>query len=236
MYGMARLIKQQLTDQVIEHLKNTIASGKYSMGAKLPPEPQLMEDLGVGRSTVREAIRVLAHNGMLEVRQGDGTYVRSLPAEGEPLTHRLRRARVREVQEVRRALELEIVRLAAERRGEKDLKRMLECLKKRHEAITRKDIHAALDADISFHCIVAEAAGNEVLADLYRAFALRLRGALLTLWDGMDSNPAETGELHQRLVEAIGARNAAQAMTATATLLDHHAEALSVIQNKMRGR
>jgi len=229
---MVRLIKQQLTDQVIEHLKSVIASGKYGMGSKLPAEPQLMEDLGVGRSTVREAIRVLAHNGMLEVRQGDGTYVRSLPAEGEPLTQRLRRAGVREVQEVRRALELEIVRLAAERRGEKDLKRIRECLKKRHEALKRKDIPAALDADISFHCAVAEAAGNEVLADLYRAFAISLRGALLTLWDGADSDPVVTGGLHQRLVEAIEARDAVQAMTATAALLDHHGEVLPMSHNK----
>ncbi len=73
-----------------------------------------MEELGVGRSTLREAVRVLAHNGILEVHQGDGTSVRSFPAAGEPLMIRLRRAQVREIQEVRRTLEIEIVRLAAD--------------------------------------------------------------------------------------------------------------------------
>ncbi|HAM50318.1 MAG TPA: hypothetical protein DCP92_06345 [Nitrospiraceae bacterium] len=85
-----RLIKKQLVDQVIEHLKNVIASGKYGIGAKLPTEPYLMEKLGVGRSTLREAVRVLAHNGMLEVRQGGGTYVSALPDDAEPFAHRLR--------------------------------------------------------------------------------------------------------------------------------------------------
>lgn len=124
MYSMTRLIKRQLTDQVIEHLEQGIISGRYGMGAKLPAEPQLMEELGVGRSTVREAIRMLAHNGILEVRQGDGTFVRTLPSAGEPLPRRLQRAKVREVHEVRLALELEVVRLAAKRRGKRDLGRI----------------------------------------------------------------------------------------------------------------
>src|SRR5271169_875714 len=119
---MGSLIRrQQLVEQVIEHLNNVISSGTYAIGAKLPAEPQLMEELGIGRSTLREAIRVLSHNGVLEVRQGDGTYVRALPDSGETLARRLRRARVREVQEVRKTLEIEIVRLAAERHKEEDL-------------------------------------------------------------------------------------------------------------------
>src|ERR1700690_3528049 len=119
-----QLIKRQLVDQVIEHLKAAIASSDYGMGAKLPAEPMLVKELGVGRSTLREAIRVLAYNGMLEVRQGDGTYIRALPANSEPLAYRLRRAKVREVQEVRRTLEFEIVRLAAERRRKRDLEQI----------------------------------------------------------------------------------------------------------------
>jgi DNA-binding FadR family transcriptional regulator len=220
-------MKQQLVDQVIEHLKSVIASGKYGIGAKLPAEHQLVEELGVGRSTLREAIRVLAYNGMLEVRQGDGTYVRALPADGEPLANRLRRARVGEIQEVRQALELEIVKLAAKRYRKKDLQQMRRHLKERHEALIQKDIPAVLDADISFHCAVAEASGNKVLADLYRTFELSLRGALETLWEGADSNPKVTEELHYRLVEAIAARDAAQAVTAASALLNRHSKSLS---------
>lgn len=221
-----QLMKRQLVDQVIEYLKTAIASGDYGMGAKLPAEPKLVEELGVGRSTLREAIRVLAYSGMLEVRQGDGTYVRALPANSEPLAYRLRRAKVREVLEVRRALEFEIVRLATERRRKKDLEQIRRHLKERHKALLRKDIPTALDADISFHCAIAGAAGNEVLADVYRTFALSLRKALETVWDGADTNPNDIEELHNQLLKAIEARDVTQAMSTITALLDRHNSAL----------
>jgi DNA-binding FadR family transcriptional regulator len=134
---------------------------------------------------------------------------------------------VRKVQEVRWALELEVVRLAAQRRWTKDLVRMRRHLKERRKALIRKDMAAALDADLSFHCAVAEAADNKVIADLYRTFALALRRALETLWDAMGSNPAETEQLHHQLVEAIAARDVLQAITTTAVLLDRHGKVSS---------
>ncbi len=227
---MSSLIRrQQLVEQVIEHLNNAISSGSYIIGAKLPAEPQLMEELGVGRSTIREAIRVLAHSGVLEVRQGDGTYVRALPASGEPLALRLRRARFRETQEVRRMLEIEIVRLAAERHREEDLHVIRGCLDLRQEALVRGDFTAALDADIKFHCAVAEATGNTVLSDLYRAFALNLREALATRWEVAESDPSGTEDmhgLHIRLLDAIAVYDTAEAVKTTITLLDRHDAAL----------
>jgi len=220
----------QLTGQVIEHLQSAISAGEYAIGTKLSAEPLLMKELGVGRSTLREAIRVLAHNGILEVRQGDGTYVRSLPSHREPLAQRLRRARIREVNEVRRTLELEIVRLAAERRDETDLERMRCFLKIRHDALTGNDAVTALDADISFHCAVADAAGNAVLADLYRTFAFTLREALAVLWDADDGKAAKTADLHNRLVAAIEARDASQAVATATAMLDIHGATLSVME------
>ena len=222
----------QLTGQVIEHLQRAISTGEYAIGAKLSAEPFLMKELGVGRSTLREAIRVLAHNGILEVRQGDGTYVRSLPSYREPLAQRLRRARSREVNEVRRTLELEIVRLAAQRRNEADLERMRCFLKTRHDALAGNDAAAALDADISFHCAVADAAGNAVLADLYRTFAFTLREALAVLWDAHDGSASGTADLHHRLVAAIEAHDASQAVATATAMLDMHGATLSVMEEE----
>lgn len=224
-------VKQsQLSDQVITHLQGAIAAGDYALGAKLPAEPLLMKELGVGRSTLREAIRVLAHNGILEVRQGDGTYVRALPPHGEPLAQRLRRARIREVNEVRRSLELEIVRLAAERRDDADLERMRGFLKIRHDALSANDAATALEADISFHCAAADAAGNAVLADLYRTFAFTLREALAVLWDADDDKASKTADLHNSLVVAIEARDPSRAVATATAMLDIHGAALSFME------
>jgi len=222
----------QLYGQVIEHLQGAIAAGHYALGAKLSAEPLLMKELGVGRSTLREAIRVLAHNGILEVRQGDGTYVRALPAYREPLAQRLRRARIREVDEVRKTLELEIVRLAAQRREETDLESMRGFLKLRHEALSAHNAAAALDADISFHCAVADAAGNAVLAELYRTFALTLREALAALWDADAGKAPKNAGLHARLLAAIEAHDAAQAVATATAMLDTHGATLASMEKE----
>src|SRR5581483_4829284 len=92
--------RQALVDQVLSYLQQQIASGTFPVGSKLPTEPELMAQLAVGRSTLREAMRVLAHMGLVDVRPGDGTYVRTPPPEAEPLGQRLQRAKVFEVYEV----------------------------------------------------------------------------------------------------------------------------------------
>ena len=223
--------RQQLVEQVIEHLSEAISSGAYNIGARLPAEPLLMEELGVGRSTLREAVRVLAHSGVLEVRQGNGTYVRAISASDEPLAQQLRRARLREVQEVRRSLEIEVVRLAARRRQDADIARIGECLNSRKEAAGRGDLAAALDADMAFHCAIAESGGNAVFTDLYRTFALTLREALAMQWESENSKPPETESLHVRLLDAIANRDEEAAVSITITLLDRH-EAADI---KIRG-
>src|SRR5690349_24962417 len=64
-----------LSDQVIATLRAQITSGEWAVGSRIPTEPVLVEQLGVARNTVREAVRALAHNGLLDIRQGSGTYV-----------------------------------------------------------------------------------------------------------------------------------------------------------------
>ena len=66
-----------LVDQVIAQMRELVSSGEWPLGDKIPPETELVTALGVGRNTVREAVRALSHAGLLEVRQGDGTFVRA---------------------------------------------------------------------------------------------------------------------------------------------------------------
>lgn len=213
------ITRRRLVEQVIEHLRQQIATGTYPIGSRLPPEPQLMAQIGVGRSTVREAIRALAHEGLLEVRQGDGTYVRAL-ATTEPLATRLRQAKVQEVHEVRRALELEVVALAAERRNDEDLAVIRQWLAVRSAALANGDIATALSADIELHCAIAHATHNPTLSDLYRIFAVTLRDALGVLWDA--AAPSSTDHSHADLVAAIAAGDAETAVAITRTILARH--------------
>ncbi|MCS6887096.1 MAG: FadR family transcriptional regulator [Chloroflexus sp.] len=221
------ITRQRLVEQVIEYLRQQLSAQAYPVGSRLPPEPQLMAQLGVGRSTVREAIRALAHEGLLEVRQGDGTYVRAA-AVAEPLAARLRQAKVNEVHEVRRALELEVVALAAERRADDDLAVIRQWLAARSAALANGDTATALHADIELHCAIARATHNPILSDLYRMFATTLRDALGVLWDA--AAPASDDRSHADLVAAIEAGDAAMAVAVTRQILARHDATLTAFR------
>src|SRR5690554_7581348 len=77
--------KGSLVETAIESLRQNIESGEWPVGTRLPVEAELSEALGISRNTIREAVRVLVHVGMLETRQGDGTYVRANRDAGETL-------------------------------------------------------------------------------------------------------------------------------------------------------
>lgn len=206
---------RKLVDQVIQQLQEKISLGELSPGDKIPTEPELMSMLGVGRSTIREAVRVLVKAGLLEVRQGDGTYVLNKSASLEPLESRLRRAAILEVYEVRRALELEIAKLAAQRRTEDDLARMRESLTRRREATRVDDYRGYVDNDLIFHIAVAAASKNSVLADLYQGFSNVLRDALEKLVSDRDLYINQIA-MHEQLLDAIERKDAQAAERWTA--------------------
>jgi GntR family transcriptional repressor for pyruvate dehydrogenase complex len=194
--------RQSLVNQVLNYLQQQIATGAFPVGSKLPAEAELMVQLAVGRSTLREAMRVLAHMGLVEVQPGDGTYVCTPPPEAEPLGQRLQRAKVFDVYEVRHTLELECVRLAAIRRDEQDLTRLQQALQRRREYLAPEHEQAFIDADMDFHIAIADATKNAVLADLYRAFINVHRET----WVRANEVPGLSVEgqvLHEQIAEAI---------------------------------
>ncbi|NOV00858.1 FadR/GntR family transcriptional regulator [Paenibacillus planticolens] len=168
------LNRPKLVDDVVNQLQKKISEGEIKPGDKIPTEPELMQQFAVGRSTIREAVRVLVHAGLLEKKQGFGTFLKAQSAMQEPLDHRLRRAEILEVYEVRKMLELEISRLAAERRDENDLEQMRSALNQRFEALENGDTGTYLSFDVKFHLAIAIASKNSIVIDLYRSFTSAL--------------------------------------------------------------
>ncbi|MDT7691042.1 MAG: hypothetical protein QOI75_409, partial [Pseudonocardiales bacterium] len=123
--------RSSLVGRVIDQLRSLIESGEWPIGTKIPAEPMLVESLGVGRNTVREAVRALVHNGMLEPRQGDGTYVRADDDLGAAMLRRLRRSGHLEAIEVRASLERDAARLAALRRTPADIRALRAAMARR---------------------------------------------------------------------------------------------------------
>ncbi|MET7775746.1 FCD domain-containing protein [Streptomyces mirabilis] len=193
-----------LVEQAAERLRARIADGSWAVGTKLPGETTLAAELGVGRSTVREALRSLAGAGLVRPRQGSGVFVIATePVEDWPT--RLRRAAVTDVYEVRILVEVQAARLAAARRTPEDVTALDAALAGRRAASTGDDA-AFVDADIALHAAVVAAARNPVLTDLFGEFVPALREGLIEMLDlvGTREHDPNTGDdAHAALVRAV---------------------------------
>ncbi|WP_052867794.1 FadR/GntR family transcriptional regulator [Streptomyces niger] len=219
--------RTSLVDLVIDQMEGLIAAGEWAVGTKIPAEPVLVEQLDVGRNTVREAVRALVHTGMLEPRQGDGTYVRASSDFGAAVQRRLRRSCELEAYEVRASLERDAARYAALRRTEEDVAALRAALADRDGAWRAGDTAAFIEADIAFHRAVAAAAHNSVLADLYGHLTDALRATLRSVV----ATPVPDAVRHQfdahaAIVDAIEAGDADAAERAALAHLDEAATAL----------
>jgi DNA-binding FadR family transcriptional regulator len=229
--GLGPVRRVRLSDQAVRQLREELSSGRLRVGDKLPPEGELMRLLGVGRTTVREAVRELAHDGMLVVRQGDGTYVASVRPDRAGVADRLREARVLEIFEVRRGLELEMCRLAAQRCRAADLRRLARLVGRLEEAVVASDMAAFLTADVELHRALAASTGNDLLIELYSAFGESLRaaiGEIIRLPGVMQACLAR----HQHLLDAIRRRNPEDAQAIAASYLEEMDRALRAIASR----
>jgi DNA-binding FadR family transcriptional regulator len=206
-----------LIDQVIDQLRGQITSGAWVIGARIPTEAELAQMTGTSRNTVREAVQSLVHSGLLERRQGSGTYVLANSELAGAVGRRVARAHSGHVLEVRRALEVGSARLAALRRTTDDVAQMRALLALRTTAIHDGRVEEALALDVGLHRAISQAAHNPVLTDLYENFLDALQEnvrANFFAHGGMDDTE------HLELVEAIAAGDAERAAAEAACFLD----------------
>ncbi|MBP0460391.1 FadR/GntR family transcriptional regulator [Streptomyces montanisoli] len=203
--------RSALSDQVISQLRGQITSGEWPVGSRIPTEPELAEQFGVARNTVREAVRALAHTGLLAIRQGSGTYVAATSELAGVMHRRFAGTDPHHVSEARATLESSAARFAALRRTERDLRQLDALLARRESAWGARDKEAFVEADTALHLAVVSAAHNDVLTALYADLGDLLRQALRDHVTG----PLAQRELmdHTPLVEALRARDAETAAT-----------------------
>ncbi|MFL9672025.1 MULTISPECIES: FadR/GntR family transcriptional regulator [Pseudomonas] len=200
MTDIAPLIKRSLVDQALEQLRWRISEGRWAIGERLPTEPELAAELGISRNTVREAMRVLAFSGLIEIRQGDGSYLRSMT---DPLgaMRALSHCTLEQAQETRQILEVEAVGLAAVRRTEADLTALHEALKA-SAVLYHGDLEAYISADLVFHKRLVDAAHNPALSELYQYFSA-IVGAQLRQTLNISPRRQAVFDLHIALLEAV---------------------------------
>jgi len=201
--------RSALSEQVIAALRGQITSGEWPVGARIPTEPELVEQLGVARNTIREAVRALAYNGLLDIRQGSGTYVVATSELAGVMHRRFADADPRHIAELRSTLESGAAELAALRRTERDLKQLDALLVRRDEAWASGDAEAFVTADASLHMAVVAASHNDVMTAMYADL-----GEVLREWLREDVGEELTPDSlvdHAPLVDAIRAGDEAAA-------------------------
>ncbi|MEV4260311.1 FCD domain-containing protein [Kribbella sp. NPDC049584] len=195
--------RHPLAEQAAEELLRRIGSGEWTLGEKLPGETTLAAQLGVGRSTIREAVRELAGRRVLESRQGAGVFVIALQA-AEDWDKVLRKADITDVLEGRLAIETEGARLAASRRTPADLKNFRYTLTDRKRAALSAPDDWYIEADMAFHRAVVAAAHNAVLTELFDSFAPRIRRAMIDMLKLDDQHRHRHDQAaHAAIAEAI---------------------------------
>ncbi|HTJ40410.1 MAG TPA: FadR/GntR family transcriptional regulator [Dactylosporangium sp.] len=197
-----------LTDEAIDKIKGMITSGELGPGDRLPKEADLAERLGLSRNSLREAVKALSMIRVLDVRQGDGTYVTSL--EPNLLLDALsfvvdfhRDDTVLQFLEVRRILEPAATALATQRMTDADVVKLQSVLDQLGDDPT---IESLVANDLEFHRLIAAGSGNAVLCSLIDGLSGPTTRA--RIWRGLTQEGAalRTREQHQAIVDAISTR------------------------------
>lgn len=197
-----------VTDEAILKIKDMIVSGELRPGDRLPREADLAERLGLARNSLREAVRALALINVLDVRQGDGTYVTSLDS---PLLLEVmnfvvdfhRDDSVLQFFEVRRVMEPAAAAMAAVRIGDEELQRLRKLL---DDVGDDTPIDQLVANDLEFHRVVAEASGNRVLSSLVDGISAPTQRA--RIWRGLTEGGSRRRTLdeHQAVYDALATR------------------------------
>jgi GntR family transcriptional repressor for pyruvate dehydrogenase complex len=212
------LRREPLNVEITRKLLDYLLSGSIRPGQRIPSERQLTQALGVSRSAIRETNKSLSLLGLLDVRQGDGTYLSRSTSNLLPRVIEwgllLDEPNVVDLMEARKYIEIVTAGLAAERRDETDIEELRAIIRVMRRATD--DIDTYVDADTAFHLRLAQAAGNTVFENLLGNFR-----ALLRVWGKKILDAAGETEsslaMHTPILEAVergDSEAASQAMVA----------------------
>jgi len=201
----ARRRTPSVTDEAIDKIQELIISRSWGPGDRLPKESELAAQLGLSRNSLREAVRALSQLRVLEVRQGDGTYVTSLEPElllesTSFVSHLLVGESALELFEVRRLLEGAAAALAAARIDPAGKEELGQKLQKMMES---KTVEELVEADVAFHAVIARATGNTFLTSLLASLSSRTLRARMWRAREVDNAFDVTRDEHRRIVEAV---------------------------------
>lgn len=226
--------KAKLSEQTSDRLYERIVDEhRYAPGSKLPNENELSAELGVSRTTLREAISFLAAQGVLEIRRGKGTYIAPNPGEvPDPLGFAYYPDQFRlamDLVEIRGQVEPWVARMAAERAQEGDLKKLRETC-----SVVEQDILAERDhskSDVAFHVAIAECTHNLVVPKLIPIITYAI-----TLFVSLTESRLRMETLvdHRELLDAICSRDGERAASTMTRHIEYNRALMQEIVGELK--
>jgi GntR family transcriptional repressor for pyruvate dehydrogenase complex len=231
------LARTTLTASAFEQLISYVVNGQWKAGDRIPPERELCQQLGIARTSLREALKAMELIGMLDSRVGDGTFV--CPRSeflSRPLLWAFTgtdHAELRDIMEAREFMERDLAGLAAERASDKEIEAIGASVTAMREAIAKGE--SILEFDMAFHLAIAEAAHNEVLRNAVQLLRNLLRQWLI-LKLLIPAVPSRVLKQHEEIYKAIKAGNVEAARDAMWGHLEDTAQLLQKMAQQQRGK
>ncbi len=229
------LQRDNLYKQVADRIQELIISESLRPGDKLPGERELAERMGVSRTVVREAIRVLSVRGLVKTKSGCGSYVRALEASDlsapMALFFKLKSSQtlLRDVYDVRRMIEVEVAGLAAARATEDDLEAIQETIDAMSAAAHNSEQFVQLDLD--FHMALAAAAHNDLLSMLLYPITDLWQEVIRISYQIPDA-VQDALLYHRNILERIRARDVDGAKRAMQAHIEHSREMVELVSKE----
>ena len=209
--------KQNLTDQVYNTLKDLILSGEWPAGYRVPTESELAEQFGVSRLTVHSAFQKLAALSLIDVRVGEGTFVKDFSLASyisEIGSIVLRESTADEIVQFRASFEIAALKLAIKNAASEDYAVLYSFLRKMEEYSIADNLDSYVDVDIRFHRAVCELSHNHIFVTLYDICSSLLRENYLRTNSHRSYEKTQTADadLHRKIVDAMMEKNVEKAV------------------------
>ena len=227
---------KKIYEEVADQLLNMIKKGELKPGDKISTVDQLSESFQVSKSAVREALSALRAMGLIDIRQGEGTFIKDIQSDMLAISSSaalfIRKEDLAHLLEVRRILEVGAAKAAAERRTEEDLQNILQSLEKMKNGVGNEELGEK--ADFDFHMAIAKASQNPMLVSLMNSVSgimVETMRETRRLWlYGKEVTVERLYQDHVQIYEAILEQNPALAQQ---RILDHLESVEKVLNSKI---
>lgn len=207
---MARIERKKLYEEIADRISNQIKDGEFIVNEKLPSIQKLALDYGVGQASIREALNALRVMGLVEIRHGEGTFVKNIkPKMFSKEMAVYTKKDIIDLLEVRKIIEVGTVSRAAVNRSEEDLLKIKEALDQMKLAVNNKSIGE--ESDYAFHLAIAQATENELLIQLLEEVSDKIKTTMKEtrkIWIYTETKSIEKlYKEHLEIYEAIKMKN-----------------------------